>query len=161
MGLTTKQEIRLVFELVTLRREAETIKTPHQWSRVRRLMQRCGEARSREKDLFEKRFHTRVEARRQQLIHEAGAIGRGFRPAWARNDRFDPDATRRQAERDVRDAHEQRMQGIARYEHRGLTAIMEECRRLDPHFGRAVREFEHAVDRRSDPARRRGPSRER
>ena len=154
MALTTNQEIRLVFELATLRREAEAIKTPHQWSRARQLMQRCREARIREKDLYGKRYHIRVEARRQQLIHEAGAIGRGFQPVWGGSDRFSPEATRRQAQSDVRHAHEQRMQGISRYEHRGLTGIMEECRRLDPHFGRAAEAFERSSDRRLDPIRR-------
>lgn len=154
MALTTNQEIRLVFELATLRRRAEAIKTPHQWSRASGLMQRCREARDREKMLYERRYHTRVEARRQQLIHEAGAIGRGFQPAWAGSDRFSAEATRRQAERDVRYAHAQRMEGITRYEHRGLTGIIEECRRLDPHFGRAAHDFDRATDRRLRPPRR-------
>jgi len=161
MALTTNQEIRLVFELATMRRQAEVIRTPYQWNRAQQLMQRCREARESEKLLYGQRYHNRVEARRQQLIHEAGAIGRRFQPAWAGSDRFNPDATRRQAEQDVREAHEKRLQGISRFEHRGLSVIMEECRRLDPHFGRAAHEFDRATDRRFAPDRRKFRQRDR
>ena len=154
MALSTNEEIRRIFELATMRREAEAIKTSHQWRKARSLVDRCWSARFREKKLYAERYQTRVEVRRLQLVNEAGAIGRDFQPAWGGGDKFSPEATKRQAERDVRAAHERRMQRIAQFEHGGLTGIMEECRHLDPHTGLAVDAFSRATDRRDGIDRR-------
>ena len=129
------------------------------WHRATELINRCLDARTREKDLFAERYDARVEMRRRQLIHEAGTVRAAPHPHWGGNDRFSPDVTFRQAQRDVRKAHAARIQRIDLIEHRGLDAICAQSRRENALRGKAVHEFEKAVDRRTGQERRRSRQR--
>ena len=160
MTLSVRDELRLTFDLATLRHEARSIKVPHQWHRVRELVDRCFDARKREEHLFAERYDARVEMRRRQIIHEAGAVRAAPHPHWGGNDRFSPDVTLRQAQRDVRRAHAARIQRIDQIEHRGLDAICAQSRRENALRGKAIQDFEKAVDRRTGQERRRSRQRD-
>ena len=159
MALSINEELRRAFELATLRREARTISVPHRWNDVNTVMMRCNTARAREKDLYADRYNARVEVRRRQLIHEAGKVRREHRPWGEGRDRFDPEATRRQAQQDVRNAHAARIARVDEYERDGLKAIGERSRRESAVQGIARDNFQRAADRRIGPDRRSGPSR--
>lgn len=159
MALSINEELRRAFELATLRREARTISEPHQWQAATRLQIRCTDARAREKDLYAARYDRRVEARRRRLVDEAGKVRRDHRPWGDCHDRFDPQATLRQAHNDVRNGHAARIQRIDDYERLELARIVERARRENAIRGIATDDFQRAADRRSGPDRRVGPSR--
>lgn len=156
MTLSVNEELRRAFELASLRREAEAIRKPEQWQELWDLKHRCERARFIEQQLYHRRYDTRVEQRRRELIDEAGAKTRIFKPWWGATDRFSPEQTLRQAQRDVRLAHERRIQRIDNYERRKLAAFVEHARRESRVRDLAMRAFNRTVDRRSGPERRRG-----
>ena len=147
MRLSINNELRRIFELATLRREARTIIAPQRWADVTALRLRCDATRTREKDLYSERYQTRVGVRRRKLIDEAGAARREFQPWGVGRDRFDPQATRRQAERDVRIAHEARMMRIDEFECRQLGKIVERARKENALRTNAREIFESGPDR--------------
>lgn len=151
MSLQIDQELRRIFELATLRREAQTIQSPQQWRRLRQLTVRCESARTKEKDLYATRYDSRVEARRRQLIAEAGAQRRDFKPWWGGADRFNPADLLRQAQRDVRDAHQRRIAQIDDYERRQLQIAVERSAGENRVRGSARAAFARAADRRQRP----------
>lgn len=144
-------ELRRVFELATLRREADKIQSGRQWQEVRNLKSRCSDARTMEKDLFAARYDTRVEARRRQLIAQAGSKTRDFKPVWAGVDRFSNADTLRQAQRDVRAAHERRIQQIDEYERVHLKGAVERFQAENRMRDIARTEFNRVADRRARP----------
>lgn len=158
--LSINDELRNAFELATLRKDARSISDPEDLRQVARLRVRCDRLREREKELYAQRYDTRVEARRRQLIDEAGKVRRDLRPWGTGVDRFDPDATRRQAHHDVRNAHAARIAGIDARERRQLAGIVERAR-LKSLKGQVLDDFERAADRRIGPERRSRPDRRR
>ena len=154
MRLSVNEELRRTFELATLRKEAKAIKSPDQWWEIQDLRWRCIDAREKEKKLYLNRHSARVEQRRRQLIDEAGTVRREHKPGWAGSDRFDPDITFRQAQRDVRLAHARRIQRIDDFERDRLTVLVDRFREENRMRGVAVQEFGHAADRRGIERRR-------
>ena len=80
MSLSIHDELRRTFELATLRQEARYIETPDQWKRAATLQMLCESVRTREKDLYAARYHSRVETRRAKLIADGAQVQRKFRP---------------------------------------------------------------------------------
>lgn len=161
MILSVRDELRLTFDLATLRREARSIKAAHQWHRATELINRCVDARTREKDLFAERYDSRVEMRRRELVASAGVVHRDLKPGWSAPDRFAPDVTLRQAQRDVRNAHAARIERVDTIERRELDRLCAEARRENALRGKAANDFEKAVDRRAGQDRRRPRQRDR
>ena len=117
-------ELRQLFELATMRREATRLTSASHWSRASTALSRCGRARRFEQKDFETRYETRVEIARRRLIDEAGSKGFDFQPRWAGDDRFSASAILRQAQREVRMRHEQRLARIDAIARHALTSIM-------------------------------------
>lgn len=161
MGLSITEELRRTFALATLRREAESAQSPRQWRQLNELKTRCSEARAREEDLYAARYDARVEARRRQLIDMAGTRGRDFKPGFAGADRFSPEGTLNQAQRDVRLAHVRRLQRIDDYEHDTLKASLERFDGENRQRGVARDAFNEAADRRANPDPNANPERHR
>jgi hypothetical protein len=155
MPLTINEEVRRTFELASLRREAKTINTPRQWREVSKMMTRCDDARTREKDLYVARYDSRVEVARRRLVNEAGRKSNDLQPRWATGDRFSPDATLRQAQRDVRAAHQARIERIDEIERKLLRALVQQFGRENAMRGLARESFDRAADRRTGLERRR------
>jgi hypothetical protein len=160
MPLSVNKELRRIFELASLRREAGTLQTPKQWRDAARLQFRCNEARSREKDLYQAQYDTRVETARQRIIDKSGVPSRDHKPIWATEDRFSPAATLQQAQRDVRHNHSRRIERIDEYERQQLKKLVERSRRENAMSDEMRGEFERAADRRTVPDRRGVRSRE-
>lgn len=155
MGLNVHEELRRAFELATLRSEAETIRTPRQWQAVARLKERCAAAQMRENALYEEHFLDRVSAARRRIIDAAGSKDAALKPSWGGTDRFNPVATLREAQRQVRASHQGRIARIEAFERRGLALIIERARHEDEarHIARQV--FNRAAERRTGRERRR------
>ena len=161
MAFSINEELRRSFELASLRREANAIQSPRQWAEVIKLQTRCRDLRAKEIDLFHSRSTTRVEQRRKRLIDEAGLREFHFKPRWAiGNDRFDPEATLRQAQRDVRGAHAARIKKIEDYERRKLKDYVVRFGRLNEERGLAREAFGRATERRTGFDRRRNRQRD-
>lgn len=150
------EEIARQFELASMRREARSLRSPDQWRDVAQLARRCENARKREQGLFENRYHTRVEQARLRLIDKAGAKEKAFQPAWSQADRFSPQATVRQAEREVRAAHHQRLDRIDAYERQKLEELVRGAQKALSRPGSAREAFGGASRRPSEMERRGG-----
>lgn len=161
LSQTVRDELARSFDLAALRREAKAIRTPRQWQEAADLQRRCRSARVREKELYATRYQARVQTARRRLVDEAGAIERAPKPSWAGEDRFAPDVTLRQAERDVRRRHEGRIARIEEFEQRELRGIVETSTSLNKLQGQARDAFERVADRRDGQERRRSRQRER
>ncbi|MGE0279579.1 MAG: hypothetical protein AB7P20_03050 [Rhizobiaceae bacterium] len=156
MELSIADELNRAFDLAALRQEAKAIRSGHQWRKLIDLEVRCQEARRREHRLYIERYDTRVEVTRRRLVDEAGQKSWNLKPAWAAQDRFNAAATLRQAERQVRAAHDQRMGRIDEFQRRELKSLIEQSMRENNLLGMAREEFGRAVNRRSGMERRGG-----
>ena len=154
-ALSINEELKRAFQLASLRQQARFLTEPRQWRETSNLLMRCEAARTREKDLYQERYEARVENRRRKLIDEAGQVRREHRPVDQGRDRFDPQATLRQAHNDVRNAHAGRIARIEEFERAELGLIVERARRESALRGMAQGAFDRAADRRSGLDRRR------
>ncbi|MVA98007.1 hypothetical protein GN330_12205 [Nitratireductor sp. CAU 1489] len=146
--------MRRVFELASLRKDARALKSPRQWGERQAIQSRCDRARAREKDLYASRYLSRVEQTRRRLIDEAAQKSFDLKPAWAEHDRFDAAATLRQAQREVREAHHQRIARIDDFESQKLRELVQRSMRENNWRGKAREEFGRVTDRRSGIERR-------
>lgn len=157
------EELRRSFHLAALRHEMSALQSPHQRTAARVIMDRCEEVRQRESEAYNKKYLTRVELAQRRLIDQAGSKTDDFVPRWARRDRFNPADTLRQAEREVRHVHEQRIARIDAIETSWLEDLAQRSMRENLMRGKAREDFHHATDRRSRGDRRTpirtGPSR--
>lgn len=101
-----------------------------------------------------------METARRKLIDGAGRKDDGLKPRWGAADRFSPAATLRQAQRDVREAHRQRIERIDEFERGQLSTIVEQSRRENRLQGTARDDFNQMADRRHSSERRRVRPRE-
>lgn len=156
MDMPVHEELRRQFDLVGLRREAGELRTTRQLNEAQDIRERSDRARAKEETLYVERYRTRIEQSARRLIHEAGSWSRDLTPEWAGQDRFAPDAILRQAEREVRHAHERRLQRIVDWERGTLGDLIEKSARENSIHGKAREDFSQAVDRRSGTERRGG-----
>ena len=122
-------ELRRAFELASMRKAAEMLTAPDHWAEANAIRMRSQRLRETEERLFRQRFATRVEVARRRIIDEAGTRQRSFAPIWAGADRFDAAQTLRQADREVKQAHEQRLALITRLELNATTGLLARARR--------------------------------
>jgi hypothetical protein len=161
LSQTIRDELTRSFDLATLRREAKAIRTPRQWQEAARLQRRCRSARVREKELYATRYQARVETARRRLVDEAGSIQRAPKPGGAGEDRFAPDVTLRQAEREVRERHHGRIARIEEFERRELRAIVDNSISRNNLQGQAQDALARVADRPNGQDQRRSRQRDR
>lgn len=154
MSLSITQEIKQTFHLVALRKESKDLLTGRQWEQRRALVKRCKEARGKENAFFDERFHTRVTIEQKKLIDQSGSKTKDHKPVWGQDDVFDKSASLAQADKNVRSAHENRIERINQYEERGLEALIQTARAENKIQGKSVRSFNQTSDRRVGGERR-------
>ena len=159
MNLSITQEVKQTFHLVALRKESKELLTGRQWEHRRALVKRCKEARGKENVLFKERLHTRVAIEQKKLINDAGSKTKQHKPVWAQDDLFDSTASLAQADRNVRAAHENRIERINQYEERGLEALMQSARRENKLENKPTNSFNQKSDRRHGGERRKPSTR--
>jgi hypothetical protein len=156
MTVPIQEELRHQFDLVSLRREARALRTSEQWGEVQNITKRSNRAQAQEEALYTQRYDTRVEQARKRLIDEAGAKPRHLKPGWASDDHFSPDATLRQARRDVEAAHKRRVQRIVDWERGALHGLIEQSMPENSIRGAIREDFDRVVEPRSGTERRKG-----
>lgn len=149
MTVPIQEELRHHFDLASLRREARALRTSEQWGEVQNITKRSNRAQAKEEALYTQRYDARVEQARLRLIDEAASKPRDFKPTWASDDNFSPDATLRQAHRNVKAAHERRMQRIADWERGALHGLIEQSMQENNIRDLAREDFHRVVDRRT------------
>ena len=154
LSLSITQDVKQTFHLVALRIEAKDLLTGRQWEKRRALVKRCKAARGKENMLFKERLHTRVKIEQKKLIDEAGSKTKQHKPIWAQDDLFDSTASLAQADKNVRSAHESRLERINQYEERGLEALMQSARRENKIQGKSKQNLNQVADRRVGGERR-------
>lgn len=159
MGLSLAEELRRTFDRSALRREAADLRSPAQWKRARALQDRCERIVQKEEKSFRQNYDTRVEVALRRILGRAGAKTKDFQPAWSNRDRFSPDDALRQAQRDVRAAHHNRIDKIHAFEARELRKIVKQATRENAMRGTLRQDFKRVTNRRSGQDRRRGPPR--
>lgn len=150
MSLSIDQQLRQTFALATLRQQAGYLKKPEHWARASEVQEHASKLRKKEEDDYANRYATRVEVAVRRLMHDAGSRNRrDYNPAGTGTDRFSPDALERQAQREVRQAHERRTSRIGLAEQRLLTAIVQEAAQQNAIRGLAMLDFKNAHDNQS------------
>ena len=147
-------DIRKAFGLAGLRREAMAKLNGEDWQAYRKIKDEIDAHRRFEQRDYKLNYKSRVEQERQSLIDKAGAKVRDFTPFWSRNDKFSPAATLRQAERNVRRAHQKR---LAQYDAREVGVSEALVKRADHRNAlreKPIQDFARAVDRRDGNERR-------
>lgn len=158
MPLSIGSELQKAFRLVALRREADVLLTGHQWKQRNSLVARCDAARQKEEALFEERFDARIAVEQKRLINQAGSRTRTLQPDYAQNDLFDKSALLSQADSNVRNAHNARLEKIQNFETRELKSLLQKSAQENQLQGKAKDSFNKSAERRQTP-RRNSPSR--
>ncbi|MFA6965225.1 hypothetical protein [Bosea sp. (in: a-proteobacteria)] len=146
MTLSLREELRRTFALAALRQEASHLTTPRHWAQANGIQQKAQRLRGHERDDFRNRYDTRVEVAQRRLMHKAGALdSRDLTPDGAGTDSFSPDALLRQAQREVRMAHERRLMWIGEIERRMLTGVVKNAERENAIQGQACEAFNRSA----------------
>lgn len=159
MALSLAEELRRTFDRAALKREADDLRSPVQWRRARALQDRCERIVQKEEKSFRQNYDTRVEVALRRILSRAGAKTKNFQPPWSNRDRFSPDDALRQAQREVRSAHHNRIEKIHAFEARELRSIVKQATRENTMRGTLRQDFKRVTNRRFGHDRRRGPSR--
>ena len=116
MALSLSEEMREQYHLAAMRNAARQHLTGRQWGEIRDIGERYTKARNQERQQYDDQYLTRVERARKRLMNERATPRRTFDHPWARRDAFDNEAIRRQAHRDVQNAHAARITTLVREE---------------------------------------------
>lgn len=147
-------DVKKSFGLASLRREAMAKLNGKDWEDYRKIKTEIDLGRRFEKRDYQLTYKTRVEAERKRLIDQAGAKDRGFKPFWSRNDQFDAATTLRQADRNVRHDHQQRMARYDAHEIKASEALIARADARNALRDKPRQDFARAVDRRDGEERR-------
>ena len=150
-----EDELRNQFELVTMRRMADALKTTGHWGERTAIDRQARDSRKVEEQLYTETYDERIDEARRRLIDEAAGRPRDFKPAWAGEDRFSRDAIEHEAHRQVQAAHDKRMQEIDREEQSKLDALIRKAAR-ETSPGNSPRQTFAQASTRSPAMERRG-----
>lgn len=159
MALSLAEELRRTFDRAALKREAAELRSPAQWKRARALQDRCERIVEKEERSFRQNYDNRVEVAQRRILDRAGAKTKDFQPPWSNRDRFSPDDALRQARREVRSAHHNRIDKIHAFEARELRSTVKQATRENVMRGTLRQDSKRVTNRHSGQGRRRGPSR--
>jgi len=148
------QDLKQTFHLHALRHEAKHLLTERQWDQYQQLTNRCERARDQEQKLFNERFHGRVDQECRKILKDNAAKTRDFKPVGQQDDLFDRASLLKQADRNVRNRHEQRLAKITRTEERGIETLLQRSSRQNQLTGQSKDAFTRAAERRSGNERR-------
>ncbi len=155
MSFDIGEELKRTFDLAGLRREATKKLTATEWKEFQQIRKTYDDSRRFETRQYEMEYKTRVEVARKRLINQAGAKSKDFKHRWFGQDRFDSSAINRQAQRNVRNGHEQLMAGIDRQESRDIRQLLDRCEQNVRQREKPKQDFNRAADRRQAQPRRR------
>lgn len=148
------EDVRLVFELASLKREAGRNLGADDWRELRTINEtHQGRRRSVVED-FELSYGRRVAAASQRLIDEAGDKPLDLNPRSLGRNRFDRGAIDRQAHLEVNLARRHALGRIDRDEARAIEGLLARADQKNQAREVAKRDFAGAADRRGGANRR-------
>lgn len=143
--MSMTHEIRILFDLASLRHEASHSLDADDWRAFREIRERHDDQRRNVETDFEQNHEQRIAKARRQVIAEAGGRRLELAPRWAAQDRFDKTAIDRRAQAIVQRDQREAMHRIAAEEARQIENLLDRAdpeRRarvsLAPTFDRAV-----------------------
>lgn len=160
MSWSVSEELKRSYDLATLRREADALKTTRHWNNYQAMLEGFEQQRDKERTSYRKEYQTRVEAAQRRILKEKAAPNRKLMHPHAQHDWFSPEDTLRQAQREVREAHNDRMAAIDDAERSATRSYLKQAMRENSITGEARQAFKRATNRRSGKDRRGGPKRQ-
>ena len=148
-------QVRLAFDLASLRLEAGRNLSGNDWREYRRIQETHDQRRGLVERDFALTYGARVADARRRLIDEAGGKALDLTPRLFGRDRFDHGAIDRQAHKEVHLAHRSALGRIDREEARAIEGLLERTETGSEGGERTRRDFANAADRRGAPDRRR------
>lgn len=149
-------EIRTLFAQAALRNEAARGLSGDGWADYQKIQADYADDTRFEERRFLAEYQSRFEAARKRIIDEAGVPERKFAPRWFGRDKFDVGVIDRQADREVRMAHVERLERLRQRRDTSFDMVFA-AEGLNPKEpGKVQTAFTRATDRRSGPDRRRG-----
>lgn len=158
MTTDLNKEIRHLFARAALHNEASRGLSGDGWAAYQKIhADHAADVRHQER-LFLAEYQSRFEVARLEVIKRGGTWDKKLAPRWAGRDKFDAAVIDRQADREVRQAHDALLDSMRRQRDASLLTLFDPARSEQGTRGTAVIDFSKAADRRSGPDRR-GPSR--
>lgn len=127
MTFDITKELEKTFQEAVMRHEARSLKTPEDWARANAVKEDGEKERAAFEEKYRDEYDSRVEIVRKRLIKEAGALGLDH-PVPKSRDRFDGEAIKRQAHREVQRDHDRVLQQSRDNEAAKLLALQKEAR---------------------------------
>lgn len=152
------KEIRDLFARAALRNQAARGLSGDGWAAYQKIhADHAAEVRLQERR-FLIEYQSRFEVTRKRIIDEGGMRDRKLVPRWFGSDKFDAAVIDRQADREVRMAHEGFLNQLRELRDVSLDGLFDTDRDKKDRREKLVIDFSKAADRRSDKDRG-GPSR--
>lgn len=151
-------DLKKLFDLAGLQREASKNLKPDEWAAYRKINDGFDAKVGFENRQYELRYESRVAEMRKKLIDKAGSKPRDFTHKWFGRDGFNREAIDRQAQIAVRTAHQGTIDGLNDQRFEALNRFVENTEYRKTLRDKPRRDFQRATDRRVGPDRR-GPTR--
>lgn len=147
-------QVRLAFDLASLRHEAKRGLSASDWSAYRHIQESCTQRRSILEQDFALTYGDHVAEARKRLIDEASGRSLDYVPRLFGRDRFDRGAIDRQAHKEVHLAHRSALARIDQDEARQIEGLLARAGQRSKAGERLQRDFTTTTDRRGGPERR-------
>lgn len=159
MTIDPGKEIRSLFAKAALEHEAAKNLNGDEWAAYREIQEAHAAQVRREERLYRAEYKTRLETARKRIIDQAGIKTAKLLPRWLGGDGFDSAAIDRQADRNVRHAHERLLSRLDQGKEAALKPLFRGSERREGLRSTARDAFTQAADRRAGQERRRSPPR--
>jgi ribosomal protein L29 len=159
MTIDPGPEIRRLFGQAALEHEAVRNLTGEELAEYRKIHENHAARVRFEERQFELEYPARFDAARRRIIDQGGMKDRKLAPRWAGSDKFSASEIDRQAGRDVRQAHDDLLIQLKAQRTAAIESVFEASEQRQSGQDHIKTDFTNAVDRRSGPDRRQGPSR--
>ena len=155
---STTENVKHVFELATLRKQAQNLTRPADLEKMHEITRRYEREGNRQEKLYRQDYDARVNKALQVRIDKAGAKDLNIKHRLFGSDNFDKAALTRAAHRDVQHDHARRMAHLQRSETKELDTLVttaEQRQSLKSEAREAPKEsFARATTRRKGMERR-------
>jgi len=154
MASDTSDDVKNAFGLKASRQEAAQKLNKNEFKTYEQIKRTIDGVRQTEEQKYKNEYKARVDAATLRITNKAGAKTRAFKPPWARDDKFNPTANIRQAQREVEDQHHKVMAVLDQQETQQIDRLIERSQYRTQQREKPMRDFKKAVDRRKGPDRR-------
>lgn len=122
MSTDLSKQLQAAYDHATMRQLGKHVEKGADWQRVQEVQQRHDQARQQEAKNYRKTYEARVAKEREALLRKRGQNTLQVKAPVA-TDRFQKSTLERQAHLNVRNAHQQRLNGISASETKDLKEI--------------------------------------